>query len=108
MTPPIFSSPPAVRAVVTLILIENSHGMLAAWNDLRQHYLPTLLGALRLANPIVPVRPLSPTPALPNLSLDTRPLAHNRTRRRRFRILSFSTTSTIQPAPRPKAQLQPG
>ncbi|KAG8215693.1 hypothetical protein J3R82DRAFT_7571 [Butyriboletus roseoflavus] len=55
MTPSIFSSPPAVKAVVTLILIENSHGMLSVWNDLRQHYLPTLLGTMRLANPVVPI-----------------------------------------------------
>ncbi|KAH0835563.1 hypothetical protein J3R83DRAFT_9267 [Lanmaoa asiatica] len=55
MTPPIFASPPAAKAVVTLVLIENSQGMLTTWNDLRQHYLPTLLGTMRMANPVVPI-----------------------------------------------------
>lgn len=42
--------------VATLVLIENSHGMIHGWSDLRDHHLPTLLGTMRLANPIVPVR----------------------------------------------------
>ncbi|KAI9566592.1 hypothetical protein HD554DRAFT_2174249 [Boletus coccyginus] len=54
MSPNIFASP-AAKAVVTLVLIENSQAMLSAWNDLRQHYLPTLLGTMRIANPVVPI-----------------------------------------------------
>lgn len=45
--------------VVTLVLIENSQGMIQGWSDLRDHHLPTLLGTMRLANPIVPVRPVA-------------------------------------------------
>lgn len=56
MPPNIFASSPATKAVVTLILIENSQGMRTVWNDLRQHYLPTLLGTMRVANPVIPVR----------------------------------------------------
>lgn len=29
--------------------------MVAAWSDLRGHYLPTLLGTMRVANPVVPI-----------------------------------------------------
>ncbi|KAF8549317.1 hypothetical protein OG21DRAFT_1606496 [Imleria badia] len=29
--------------------------MLSTWNDLRQHYLPTLLGTMRMENPVVPI-----------------------------------------------------
>jgi hypothetical protein len=43
------------EAVATLVLIENSENMIHLWSDLRDHYLPTLLGTMRLANPIVPV-----------------------------------------------------
>ncbi|KAH7925796.1 hypothetical protein BV22DRAFT_408626 [Leucogyrophana mollusca] len=45
----------AVKAVITLVLIENSQEMVAAWPDLRDHYLPTLLGTMRMANPLVPI-----------------------------------------------------
>jgi hypothetical protein len=44
------------EAVVTLVLIENSQAMVHSWSDLRDHHLPTLLGTMKLANPIVPVR----------------------------------------------------
>ena len=83
MPPNIFSSSsPATKAVVTLILIENSQGMLTVWNDLRQHYLPTLLGSMRMANPVVPVRTsLLYPPLCPKLCSDTRSVAHHRTRR---------------------------
>jgi len=57
-TPSIFKSDPAAKAVITLVLIENSQEMVAAWSDLRGHYLPTLLGTMRVANPVVPVCPL--------------------------------------------------
>jgi len=43
------------EAVATLVLIENSQAMVQSWSDLRDHHLPTLLGTMRLANPIVPV-----------------------------------------------------
>ena len=43
------------EAVATLVLIENSQAMVQNWSDLRDHHLPTLLGTMRLANPIVPV-----------------------------------------------------
>ncbi|KIL00165.1 hypothetical protein PAXRUDRAFT_23393 [Paxillus rubicundulus Ve08.2h10] len=54
-TPAIFNSGPAVKAVITLILIENSQEMVSAWEDLRGHYLPTLLGTMRMSNPVVPI-----------------------------------------------------
>ncbi|KAF9244475.1 hypothetical protein BU15DRAFT_71459 [Melanogaster broomeanus] len=62
--PAIFNSGPAVKAVITLILIENSQEMVSAWDDLQGH-LHTLLGTMRLANPIVPIRVLwlTTTPA---------------------------------------------
>jgi hypothetical protein len=44
------------EAVAILVLIENSQAMVRGWSDLRDHHLPTLLGTIRLANPIVPVR----------------------------------------------------
>lgn len=49
---------PAVpgEPVATLVLIENSEPMMNGWPDLRDHHLPTLLGTMRLANPVVPVR----------------------------------------------------
>lgn len=43
------------EAVATLVLIENSESMIPLWPDLQDHHLPTLLGTMRLANPIVPV-----------------------------------------------------
>jgi hypothetical protein len=43
------------EAVATLVLIENSQAMVNWWPDLHDHHLPTLLGTVRLANPIVPV-----------------------------------------------------
>ena len=55
-TSPIFKSDPAAKAVITLVLIENSQEMVSAWADLRGHHLPTLLGTMRVANPVVPVR----------------------------------------------------
>ncbi|KAG6372108.1 hypothetical protein JVT61DRAFT_8822 [Boletus reticuloceps] len=51
----VFVSPPNTKALITLILIENSQAMFSSWNDLRQHYLPTLLGSMRIANPVVPI-----------------------------------------------------
>ena len=43
------------EAVATLVLIENSQAIVQNWSDLHDHHLPTLLGTMRLANPIVPV-----------------------------------------------------
>jgi len=43
------------EVVATLVLIESSQAMVDFWPDLRHHYLPTLLGTMRSANPIVPV-----------------------------------------------------
>lgn len=51
----IFKSDVAVEAVITLVLIENSQEMVPAWGNLRGHYLPTLLGSMRAANPVVPI-----------------------------------------------------
>ncbi|KAH7886585.1 hypothetical protein F5I97DRAFT_1926913 [Phlebopus sp. FC_14] len=50
-----FKSSAAVKAVITLVLIENSQEMYSAWPELRDHYLPTLLGTMRVANPVVPI-----------------------------------------------------
>ncbi|KAF9221197.1 hypothetical protein BS17DRAFT_284920 [Gyrodon lividus] len=84
--PAIFNSGPAVKAVITLILIENSQEMVSAWDDLRGHYLPTLLGTMRMANPIVPVRffasfrlPASCILQIPVLWLTTTPAGNDST-----------------------------
>jgi len=49
---------PAQRgdSLAILVLIENSAAMIDRWPDLRDHYLPTLLGTVRKVNPVVPVR----------------------------------------------------
>jgi hypothetical protein len=36
--------------------------MVEHWPDLRDRHLPTLLGTLRMANPVVPVRCNAPSP----------------------------------------------
>jgi len=52
---------PAVpnQAVATLLLIENSQEMLPIWPDLRDHHLPTLIGTMRIVNPVASVCPFS-------------------------------------------------
>ncbi|KAI0263641.1 hypothetical protein BC834DRAFT_305279 [Gloeopeniophorella convolvens] len=53
--------------VATLVLIENSPAMVDRWPDLRDRYLPTLLGTMRMANPVVPIQVLwlTSTPVSP-------------------------------------------
>ena len=36
----IFKSDPATKAVIPLVVIENSQEMVSAWADLRGHHLP--------------------------------------------------------------------
>ncbi|KZT30209.1 hypothetical protein NEOLEDRAFT_317993 [Neolentinus lepideus HHB14362 ss-1] len=55
---PIFQPITAGGPVATLLLIENSREMAQYWPELRAHYLPTLLGTMRLANPVVPIQVL--------------------------------------------------
>jgi hypothetical protein len=43
--------------------------MVERWPDLRDRHLPTLLGTLRMANPVVPVRCNPPSPLPYPLSL---------------------------------------
>lgn len=43
------------QAVHVLLLIENSLPMMNHWQDLQQHILPGVLGAVRIANPGVNV-----------------------------------------------------
>jgi len=43
------------QAVATLLLIENSREMVSIWPVLQDHYLPTLIGTMRIANPVAPV-----------------------------------------------------
>jgi hypothetical protein len=43
------------QPVVVLIMIENSHYMMSVWPQIRHEFIPMLLGALRAANPVVPV-----------------------------------------------------
>src|SRR6266404_134418 len=57
------SPPPALfkpaqqgHSLAILVLIENSAAMVDRWPDLRDHYIPTLLGTVRKVNPVVPVR----------------------------------------------------
>ena len=47
------------EAVATLLLIENSQEMFSMWPNLRDQYLPTLIGNMRIANPVAPVARLS-------------------------------------------------
>ena len=60
-------SRPAITgdAVSVLVLVEDSRAMADKWQDIRETYLPTLLGSLRLADGTVPVcvssRALSPS-----------------------------------------------
>jgi len=44
------------HSLATLVLIENSAAMVDRWPDLRDRYIPTLLGTVRKVNPVVPVR----------------------------------------------------
>jgi hypothetical protein len=44
------------HSLAILVLIENSAAMIDRWPDLRDRYLPTLLGTVRKVNPVVPVR----------------------------------------------------
>ena len=102
-TPPIFKSDPAAKAVITLVLIENSQEMVPAWSDLRGHYLPTLLGTMRVANPVVPVRLclVSLYTSLIGIRPDTYSMADDYTSRKRFCITSRAS-QTIQSTPGPQ------
>ncbi|KDQ52498.1 hypothetical protein JAAARDRAFT_50196 [Jaapia argillacea MUCL 33604] len=55
--------------VAILFLIENSKDMVPYWPEIRNKYLPTLLGTLRLANPVVPIQVLI-LPSSPTANLD--------------------------------------
>lgn len=84
--PGLFKPAQQGQSLATLVLIENSAAMVDRWPDLRDHYLPTLLGTVRKVNPVVPVRyntlhfpPLIKGPYLSILqsaALDPGPLAH--------------------------------
>lgn len=68
MTPPsaaidaIFNRPRDAAAI--LFLIEDSGYMVPLWQGLRNSYLPSLLTALKGANPSAPVSPFTPALAL--------------------------------------------
>ena len=57
-------------SLAILVLIENSAAMIDRWPDLRDRYLPTLLGTVRKVNPVVPVRDNT---SLPRRLLTERP-----------------------------------
>jgi hypothetical protein len=59
--PGLFKPPQQGHNLATLVLIENSAAMVDRWPDLRDHYLPTLLGTVRKVNPVVPVRYSAPS-----------------------------------------------
>ena len=44
------------QPVATWLLIENTQSMFSCWADLRNRYLPNIVGSIRAANPGVPVR----------------------------------------------------
>ncbi|KAH9961896.1 hypothetical protein BC827DRAFT_1155102 [Russula dissimulans] len=46
------------HSLATLVLIENSAAMVDRWPDLRDRYIPTLLGTVRKVNPVVPIHVL--------------------------------------------------
>jgi hypothetical protein len=52
---PIFRPVAPNQGLATLLLIENSQEMVPMWPDLRDRHLPTLIGAMRLANPVAEV-----------------------------------------------------
>jgi hypothetical protein len=54
--PGLFKPAQQGHSLATLVLIENSAAMVDRWPDLRDRYLPTLLGTVRKVNPVVPVR----------------------------------------------------
>ncbi|KAN0133509.1 hypothetical protein V8E53_008677 [Lactarius tabidus] len=56
--PGLFKPAQPGHTVATLVLIENSAAMVERWPDLRDRHLPTLLGTLRMANPVVPIQVL--------------------------------------------------
>lgn len=58
--PGLFKPAQQGHSLAILVLIENSATMIGRWPDLRDHYLPTLLGTVRKVNPVVPVRCNSP------------------------------------------------
>jgi hypothetical protein len=58
--PGLFKPAQQGHGLAILVLIENSATMIGRWPDLRDHYLPTLLGTVRKVNPVVPVRYISP------------------------------------------------
>jgi hypothetical protein len=64
--------------LATLFLIENSAAMVDRWPDLRDRYLPTLLGTVRKVNPVVPVcyrtHLTSVYPLTSSINLSLRPL----------------------------------
>ena len=68
MTPPsaaidaIFSRPRDAAAI--LFLVEDSTQMVPLWQRLREAYLPSLLAAVKTANPSVPVSPCASVPPL--------------------------------------------
>ncbi|KAI0251615.1 hypothetical protein BJV78DRAFT_1209230 [Lactifluus subvellereus] len=56
--PGLFQPAQQGHSLATLVLIENSAAMVDRWPDLRDHYLPTLLGTVRKVNPVVPIQVL--------------------------------------------------
>lgn len=56
--PGLFKPAQQGHTVATLVLIENSAAMVERWPDLRDRHLPTLLGTMRMANPVVPIQVL--------------------------------------------------
>jgi hypothetical protein len=54
--PGLFKPAQQGHSLAILVLIENSATMMARWPDLRDHYLPTLLGTVRKVNPVALVR----------------------------------------------------
>jgi hypothetical protein len=54
--PGLFKPAQQGHSLAILVLIENSASMIGRWPDLRDRYLPTLLGTVRKVNPVVPVR----------------------------------------------------
>ncbi|KAI0055401.1 hypothetical protein BV25DRAFT_1921836 [Artomyces pyxidatus] len=54
----IFTSATPGESIATLVLIENSSAMVSRWPDLRDRHLPTLLGTMRIENPISPINVL--------------------------------------------------
>ncbi|TFY75464.1 hypothetical protein EWM64_g8547 [Hericium alpestre] len=100
LPPGIFSPLAPGHSVATLVLIENSEEMMSRWPDLRDRYLPNLLGTMRRANPHVPIQILWMT-SCPAPSEDQLSPSFNRSRQ-------YNQLPELRPIAHPKNRISLG